>query len=198
MRYLAGVRRQQTHLPREAIRAWLPAYPHLRAFILGYQVHCLLDEIDLARVVGRALHFNLLSAVRRRGFSGQQMAALVELRYLQRPLLSQRASTAQPVSGAHNPILATLGILPEHSAALSDALREYLAAPSFQSALRAFQQMGLAGDARIDRYIQAAQALEQHTTLRALLLLGVRASGLERLALEHVRRGMEGADAGTR
>lgn len=186
MRYLAGLPRQQTHLPRAAIRAWLPAYPTLHSFILGYQVHCLLDEIDLARVVGRALPFNLLSAVRRRGFSGQQMAALVELRYLREP------APAHPVSGMHNPILDSLGILPEHSAALASALREYLAAPSFQAALRAFQQMGLAGDARIDRYIQAAQALEQHTTLRALLLLGVRGSGLERLALEHVRRGMEG------
>ncbi len=63
MRYLAGLPRQQTHLPRAAIRAWLPAYPALHSFILGYQVHCLLDEIDLARVVGRAFPFNLLRAL---------------------------------------------------------------------------------------------------------------------------------------
>ncbi len=182
MRYLAGVRRQQTHLPREAVRAWHAAYPHLRDFILGYQVHCLLDEIDLAGVVGRAFPLNLLVLLRGKGFSSHQAAALVELYYLQTP------APPEPVSGEHNAILDSLGITAGHSAAMASALREYLAAPSFQSALRAFQQMGLAADARIERYIRPAQVLEKRPALRALLLLAVRASGLERLAIRHVQR----------
>lgn len=186
MRYLAGIRRQQTHLPREAVRAWLPAYPHLRSFILGYQVHCLLDEIDLARVVGRAFPLSLLAFLRRKGFTAQQMAALVELYYLEKPL------AAEPVSGGHNPILDSLGVSAAHTAAMAAALREYLAAPSFHTALRAFQQMGLAADARIEQYIRPALVLEKHPALRALLLLAVRRSGLEQLAAAHVLRGVGG------
>jgi hypothetical protein len=182
VRYLTGLRRQQTHLPREAIQAWFEDYPQFHSFVLGYQVHCLLDEIDLALVLERGFPFNLVKLVRRKSFSQQQMGALVELHSLQAPL------PPEPVSGEHNPILDSLGVRPEDSTAFTAALCDYLAAPSLLTGLRSFEQTGLLTDTRIERYIRATQALERHRVMKSILLLGVKNSHVEQKAIDYVSR----------
>ena len=44
IRYLAKIRRADTHLEQDRIREMAARYPHLSSFLLGYQVHCLIDE----------------------------------------------------------------------------------------------------------------------------------------------------------
>ncbi len=53
IRYLYGWRRQHTHLPMERIAEFAAQYPHLESFLLGYQVHCIIDEFDSADQVLR-------------------------------------------------------------------------------------------------------------------------------------------------
>ena len=66
IRYLSAMRREHTHLPRAQISALFAQYPHLRSFLQGYQLHCLLDELDSVAIVGRAFPINLFQAALRR------------------------------------------------------------------------------------------------------------------------------------
>jgi hypothetical protein len=54
IRYLANMRREQTHLGLERINELKSYYPHLRSFLSGYQVHILTDQIDVSQAVGAA------------------------------------------------------------------------------------------------------------------------------------------------
>lgn len=82
IRYLAGIRRGATHLPDVEIAGWIVRYPGCASFIQGYRVHCLLDSIETVAVVGGSFPFNLLRLARRKPFTSQQMAVVVELYYI--------------------------------------------------------------------------------------------------------------------
>ncbi len=184
VRYLAHMRRKMTHLHPEEIQGWAAQYPHLRSFILGYRVHCLLDDILLAEVVGRAFPLNLVQWLSRQRLAYQHFAVLTELYFLQSPPVKQ------PISGEYNEIIACLGVSREHAAAYACAMQEYIASPTFETAMRAFQKLGLVNDDRIDRYLGAARSINNNLVLQKFLVASVRNSGLERLALREIQAAM--------
>lgn len=185
IRYLAGLPRSQTHLPKEKIQALCSRYPHLYPFLQGYRVHCVLDEIDLARTVGAAFPIRQISQALHRKFSLQQLAVLVELYYLK---------TARPsgeISGAANEVLAGMGISSQHTRDYAAAARAYLSAPSYETALPAFHHLGFLEDTRTERYVDAFHTLRRNPLLLNLLLLGVRNAGLEREAARRMQPVLE-------
>jgi hypothetical protein len=175
-RYLANIRRSQTHISQEELQLFMKQYPEQRSFLLGYMVHCLLDEIDLSRVVGARFPLNLA----RGKFSSQQMGVLVEFYFL------RSKAAARSIHAAHNPILEAVGIEAQYSAAFGQAISEYLADPCVSSAVSAFQNMGLLKDRRIEKYLGAADTLNRSWLLKQILLTSVRRAGLERIAGEKI------------
>jgi hypothetical protein len=182
VRYAAHVPRQQTHLSQERICAYRSPYPHLDSFLQGYQVHCLLDEIDLTRVIGTAFPLNWIGRVTHRKFSQQQLAILTELHFL------QDANLGWKIHVAHNEILSDLGIQPAQTMAYLEAMREYLPAPSVETALSSFQKIGFFESPRFEKYYQAYQSLERNPLLKAILLWSVRHAKVDEFSVRYVQR----------
>ena len=187
IRYLTGMPREHTHVPRDQFPAWFSQYPHLRSFLQGYQLHCLLDELNLVSIVSRAFPINLIQSVRRRKFSRQQITILVELHH------QQTGAPLHEFCAGENEIAAGLGIEPSASQIFAQGMREYIAHPTLETALAAYQRLGMVADSRVEKVIGAAQWLERNPWLKALLLLGVKNSGIDRLAVEHVRAALKAA-----
>ena len=72
-------------------------------------------------------------------------------------------------------------------------MQAYVARPTLETALAAYQRLGMVADSRVEKVIGAAQWLEKNPWLKALLLLGVKNSGLDRMAVEHVRAALRDA-----
>lgn len=182
IRYMVGIPRQQTHLSQVRIREFGARYPALDSFLLGYQVHCLLDEIDLARVVGAAFPLGLVSRVSGKKFSQQQLTVLAELHFI------QHAGLGWKIQEAHNEVLSDLGILPGQTATYLSAMKEYLPAPSFETAISCFQKIGFIESSRFEKYFQAYQSLERNPLLKAILLWSVRHAKVDEFSVGYVRR----------
>ena len=180
IRYLAGIRREQTHLSRARIQEYRSVYPHLASFLQGFQVHCLIDEIDVAGVVSSAFPLNLLRLLRR-VFSPQQITVLVELYFM------QSARMDWQIAENHNEVLTDLGITLAQTQTYLAAMKEYLTSPSFETALSCFQKIGWLKSSRSEKYLQAYHSLERNRMLKGLLLMGVRNANLEKVVVNHVR-----------
>jgi hypothetical protein len=181
IRYLAGLRREVTHLPDEIILQWAARYPEQLSFIQGYRVHCLLDRIDTVRAVCNAFPLRWLQRLRRREFSTHKINVVIELYY------QLNAPNGLSLQGSHNPILQGLGIQAEQSLDFSSALSAYLRKPSFQNATQAFTQLGIIEDARLEKYMYAYQSLRRSPFTLLTLTSSVHNARLEQIALSQVK-----------
>jgi len=184
VRYLAGMRRDQTHISQAQIREYLISYPNLDSFLRGYQVHCLIDEIDIAKVASKAFPFNLLKWVLHKNISQQQIFVLVELFYMQSTHMDWQ------IKEEHNEVLTDLGITPAQMETYLNAMKAYLPSPSFETALSCFQKIGYMKSSRSEKYFQAYQSLERNRMLKTLLLMGVKNANLDRGVVNYVRAGL--------
>lgn len=166
IRYLAGMRRRQTHLATHEIVARLDRYPQLRSFVQGYLVHCLADQVDLAEVLMRRLPFSLLKD----RLTHQQLAVLLDLYYLDRP------PTGLSLSGTHNAFLSELGVSRSVTEQFARCMRSYLAPASPANLAALLRSMGLETDRRVERYVAAARSFQQSRALKNALFLGIRAN----------------------
>jgi len=155
IRYLAQMRRAQTHLDEQRIRELIDRYPQLTSFLQGYRVHCLLDEIDLQEIVGKVFPLNILKSIFQKELSQQQITVLVELYFI------QTVHTPQSIAGDHDEILAELGIKSTHTEKFSSAMQSYFDSPCFETALTTFRRLGMVDNSRIEKYISAASKLEK-------------------------------------
>jgi hypothetical protein len=106
---------------------------------------------------------------------------LVELYYLQ---------TARPnrsISGAHNEVLAELGITPAQVDIFLPAMQDYVHSPCFETIFSTFQRIGMVKNPRAEKYLKAARQLQKNALLRNILLAAVKNTHLDRIALAHVK-----------
>ena len=178
IRYMAGMPRSQTHLPLEEIDRLMHRYTHLRDFLIGFRVHCLVDKIDVGAAVGEQFPLSLVRA----RFSPQMLTMMTEYYYL------RTGRFAQLVSGKYNDALIELGIEPDQCAAFAGAANQYIASPTFETALQAFESLGMVDNRRINRYIKNARRIESSLLIKPVLLWSVRRARLEQLAQEIVQR----------
>lgn len=158
VRYIAGVRRSQTHLSPEEVVVFFEKYPEMESFIQGYLVHTVTDLIKFrALLEQRILLWPLLMIA-----SGRFSTALLEMYYIEnRPLRVK-------LSGAPNPILRDLRIADKHVYAFADALQPFAAEPSTETAL-GFLRALRPGSQRVEAYASAVGFIEQHRYLKSLL-----------------------------
>jgi hypothetical protein len=169
IRYLAAMRRQQTHLSAGAIVAWLDRYPHLDSFIKGYLVHCLTDYIDLTRIFYRRLPFSMLKNT----LTHQHLAVLLELFYI------ERQPASWPLSGTHNEVLDELGLSQAISARFARSAKQYALSTSRSSLWHMAQMLGLEHDSRIEKYVSAGKRFQSSRLLKNALFLGIRAAKID-------------------
>lgn len=173
IRYLARIPRKQTHLNREAVRALCQHYPDQQSFVMGYRLHCLLDEICLSARLNRAFPFRVVRRLRRQPLSNMQATVLVELDAIRKPL------APQSFHGGANPILRDLGIASEVVEDFSQAMQAYLQAPTLQTAMDTFQRLNIVDGTRLAGYKATYDAIQKRPLLRAVILWGVRSAGLD-------------------
>ncbi|RPJ41600.1 MAG: hypothetical protein EHM21_13245 [Chloroflexi bacterium] len=191
IRYLAGMPRSQTHVAIAEVKSWLECFPALRSFTQGYLVHCLLDQIDVAGTLETSFPMPLLQKITRRKLSQTQATMLVEYYYLrdarENCARQDGASPAAVISGKHNAILAELGIRPEQTEDYAWALKEYLAVPTLENAVRLARRLGLVDDSRFEKYLGAAQSLQKNRLLLLPMMWSVRNGQFERRGKRLIR-----------
>lgn len=181
IRYLAEMRRERTHLSQTAIQEYAARYPHLKSFLLGYTVHCLIDQYDFPKAVSAAFPLNLLQRARRKTFSPQQMTMFVEMYFL------QALPVESKICGCHNEMLGDLGITPEQTNLFFQAMQEYIQSHSFEGALAAFQKIHMIENGRIEKYPRVYQSMQSNSIQQTLLILSVRNARLEQRVPQYVR-----------
>jgi hypothetical protein len=172
IRYLAGMRRSQTHVEIAQVKSWLECYPARRSFGLGYLVHCLLDQIDVGGVLESTFPMSALRLIRRKKLSPQQAAMLVEYYYVSG---NREPCTGKSVeiSGTYNEILAGLGLQPEQIDVYAAALRDYLGQPTLENFVGLARRLGFVDDSRFERYLGAAKSLQKNRLLLLPLMWSV-------------------------
>lgn len=125
VRYAAGTRRAQTHIPPERVLSFFTKYPQLQSFTQGYLVHILTDLLKFRALLEQRILLWPLWLI----FSGRVSTVLLETYYVER--MPRRFD----ISGAPNSILRELGIPDEHAYAFAETLRPFVADPSPHTAL---------------------------------------------------------------
>jgi hypothetical protein len=169
MRYVAAMRRAQTHLPAQRIAEYVERYPHLDSFLQGYLVHCLADQVDLGRVFSPHLPFSVLKGM----LTQRRLAVLLELYYLERQPVNP------PLSGTHNEVLGELGLSEAVSERFAQASKQFATASSLADPLALARLMGLENDSRLDQYAAAARSFQKSRLLRRGLFLSIRAGKID-------------------
>jgi hypothetical protein len=171
MRYVAAMRRKQTHVSPRRILNWMEPYPHLVSFLQGYLVHCLADQIDLVQLFTRRLP---LAAFKGR-LTHHHCAILLEL------FCIERRPVRCDLSGMHNEVLDELGLSEQVSARFAQFAGKYARSAYETGRLSVTPVPGLeADDPRIARYVAAIEAFQRRRALKKALFLGIRAGGVLR------------------
>jgi hypothetical protein len=163
VRYLAGARRQHTHLTAVQLLDYKQRYPHLESFILGYLVHIEIDLIDLSRVLFQHTLLKRLNSSRKLQLAG----VLIESHYL------EHARVEPPLAEDSNAMLADLGIHPDHVRQYARGARQFLKNPSFQAELVALQDAQVLENQRMRVYLRLAQVFEGSRLLRKVLFRNI-------------------------
>ncbi len=162
LRYMAGIPRDGTHLPLRDIAAWLERYPHLHDFILGYLVHCALDELEIRQVVFRKLPLAPVQSLMRRKLAH----TLLETYYIDHTVVT----ICLPEYG--NEILDRLGLTEPLVCEFTGWLNRFLREPSFEMELEFLREaLFSSGNPRFRRLMGPLLAFQRSPTLKRLLWL---------------------------
>ena len=176
IRYYCEVPRRQTHLPLEQIAAYATAYPHLQAFVLGYLIHCRVDELSPERELLRRFPFRLI----KRCLPAQFAPVLLEFYFMESTPLAAR------VSETGNAMLDELGIDRERVAIFAQHINHWLAAPSLERGTAIARDLGLLGKPGVEKYLKVAQMIHRHVLLRRLLFAPVRTEAMRQRVISDV------------
>ncbi len=160
-RYMAGLPRSRTHLPLAEIAAWFARYPDLHSFILGYLVHCALDELHARSILVRKPPL----AYARPLIRLKMAHTLLETHYIENTILM----ISLPEHG--NPILEGLGIGEPLVQKFSGWVNHFLQAPSFESELAFLNEaLEAVGNPRFRRLMGPLLAFQRNQRLKNWLL----------------------------
>lgn len=158
IRYIADMRRDQTHLSAERILAYMNKYPELDSFIKGYLVHCLTDFVDLQALLKQRILFRPIL----KSFPHQFVPVMLESYFIEHTKLDIQL-LAKP-----NNLLNDLKIYDEHISIFSTLINPFVTNPSFQSALEFLKTLGHSNP-RIENYINAARNFDGNIILKSAL-----------------------------
>ncbi len=151
LRYTAGLRRTQTHLPPEKILEFRASYPELKSFIDGYMIHCLADEVELWALLEK--RWFLRPFIRHLPL---KLAPVILESYL-----VEKNPVTVSISGQSNPVLQALGVNENAIPPFRSLVERLISQPSFESILHLFQTLGR-GNPNLQKYIDAAEQFNRN------------------------------------
>lgn len=158
IRYIADMRRDQTHLSSERILQYINKYPELDSFIKGYLVHCLTDFVDLQALLNQRILFRPIL----QSFPHQFVPVMLESYFIEHTKLDIQL-LAKP-----NNMLNDLKINNEHISIFSTMIKPLVTNPSFQNALEFLKTLGHSNP-RIEEYSNAARNFDGNILLKSVL-----------------------------
>jgi hypothetical protein len=165
IRYLARVPRQKTHITDVEIAKLITRFPHLKSFLQGYLVHCLVDEIDLDAIFFSSLPLSVLKGK----LSQEQISIILELYYF------ENCAFAQDIAGNYNEVLRNLGLNETDCSRFYEFIDRYInSIPDKNQFDNLVQLMGLRNNQRIKGYLSAVERFQRNKVLKSLLFLGIR------------------------
>lgn len=166
VRYLAAMSRCKTHLSSQQIIELISTSPHLKSFLQGLLVHCLIDDLDLRPIFFRRFPFSAL----KRQLSPPRLAGILEFYNLENESICPR------ISGTYNEVLSAWGVGTNISNEYASAIRRYAAPSSLESRLSDLLKLtGLENKGRIGKYISAAELLHKYRILKKCVSLTMKA-----------------------
>ena len=177
VRYIASIKRKQTHIPLEQIVAFHTQYPELDSFIKGYMVHCMIDMLDLPQYAWQKFPLSVFKKRLPNAFA----PVLIEFYYLENANISVELTTTS------NKMLHDLNINPNDVSTMATQLNTFLAAPSFASGLTVIRNFGLFGSG-VERYLKAAHFLNRHPYIKQALFATLRMGSFTDWATQQLLR----------
>ena len=151
-RYLMqGMNRKQTHISSGEIMDYMGQYPELESFLQGYLVHCVTDQLDLPKLIQQKIPLSL----QKNELSTQQSTVILEFFNILRT-----KPVKKTLSEESNIVLEQIGIGKEQAIRFAHEMNQYISSPSFVSLLNLYQNMGLVGNGRIEKYKIAFQRFQ--------------------------------------
>ncbi len=158
-RYVAGLRRSLTHRPASELDAAFENHPVLRSFLLGYRLHCALDDTGADRLAAGTFPMRWLAALLPRQF----LPALIEMYYLRHPRPLPR------LSETGNDFTRALGLADAPLQQYARRINALIEHPSLEGELQAFASAGLLDDPRVARYMNYQRWLNHQPWLMNVL-----------------------------
>lgn len=125
IRFVAGIAREQTHLPAGRILEFLDKYPHHASLIQGFLVQFLTDKVDIIGLLEqRTLLRPFLPHV-----SQYFIFTIIEAFYI------DHCVVRKPISMQPNEMLCELGIQREHIELEAKTMQPYLLKPTFAATI---------------------------------------------------------------
>jgi hypothetical protein len=161
-----AITREQTHLSVSKLAAFGRKYPYLRSFVLGFTVHCMLDEQE-GELIDEFLRRFPLSLVRNR-LRRRFPTVLAEMYSF------EAVHTGNSVGEISNVMLDELDVRPASVVQFSRLVNGFLKRPSLETGIQMAQDLGLFGGSRVAQYLDTIRFLQRHSALKRLLFLVTR------------------------
>lgn len=163
VRYLVkGITKRQTHFSAEIISEYMLQYPRYRSFLQGYLIHCLTDKLDLQRIIQQRFPFSLL----KRKITKNNCSVILEFFNIE---ISKPFRITLP--GKNNPVFRELKIRDEIIIKYAQEMNMYINSPTFSSAYKLYQNLGITNNGRIEKYRKVVQKWQTSWLKNNLILI---------------------------
>jgi hypothetical protein len=162
IRHWVRTERAQTHIPPQEVAAYLPRYPHLRSFILGYLVHCISEDSMSQLGLDRAILGRFPICLLRYLVPARFVTVLVEWYYCETDPKPYR------VAERGNEMLRDLGIDDDAVAEFARDVNAFLSNPSPAEMLSLLEN-AVADHPRYQEYVRVPRLLARHSLLKRLV-----------------------------
>ena len=159
IRYYNKLPREKTHLSMKELDVYAESMPHLESFIMGYRLHCLIDEHE-AELFDQIRQTYPIRLVEKR-LTAFMLKMMIEFYYFENYRLTLQLDDTQ------NEMLIDLGVTTNDVNTYIEALNEFLSKQTFEAGLEAFEQLGIMGAGNVDKYVAAAHQIKRMQFLKA-------------------------------
>lgn len=162
IRHWVRTERAQTHIPPQEIAAYLPRYPHLRSFILGYLVHCISEHSMSQLGLDKAILGRFPICLVRRHVPARLATVLVEWYYCEANPKPYR------VAESGNEILRGLGIDDDAVVKFARDVNAFLSNPSPAEMLSMLED-AVADHPGYREYVRVPRLFARYSLLKQLV-----------------------------
>lgn len=181
IRYVARIPRETTHKNKAQLQELFQKYPHQKSFIQGYQVHCLLDYVDLTDVAYQYVPLRWLKKVAPKLALHRQITLFFELYCI------HTYPNGIRIEGQTNEILSDLGITALQIQQFLAIMQPYYTKPGFKAAMNTMKSFGMISNNPVGLMIQTAAALMEPPFIRSQILKHIHGDQMEAYAIAYAK-----------